>query len=119
MQNNAKLQIKLAKINHQEYELGVTLGTGSFGRVRVGKNKKGNYVAMKILKKVEIIRSKQTDHIMNEISILSNISHPFIIGIDGVSQDERNLFLALELVNGGELFSYLRSVGMLDLDQTM
>ena len=119
MQNNAKLQIKLPKINLQEYELGVTLGTGSFGRVRVGKNKKGNYVAMKIMKKIEIIRKKQTDHIMNEISILGNISHPFIIGIDGVCQDERNMYLALELVNGGELFSYLREVGKFDLDQSM
>jgi serine/threonine protein kinase len=73
---------------------------------------------MKIMKKIEIIRSKQTDHIMNEISILTSINHPFIINIDGVTQDERNMYLALELVNGGELFTYLRGVGKLDLDQS-
>jgi len=119
MQSNAKLNITLPKINLQEYELGVTLRTGFFGRVRVGKNKKGNYVAMKIMKKSEILRSKQTVHIMSEICILSKISHPFIIGIDGVNQDEKNLYLALELVNGGELFAYLRGEGTLDLHQSM
>ena len=92
---------------------------GSFGRVRVAKNKKGNYVAMKIMKKIEIIRSKQTDHIMNEISILSSINHPFIINIDGVAQDDKHIYLALELVNGGELFTYLRGVGKLDTEQSM
>jgi len=110
---------KPEKIILSDYELGVTLGTGSFGRVRVAKNKKGNYVAMKIMKKIEIIRSQQTDHIMNEISILNSINHQFIISIDGVAQDEKYVYLALELVNGGELFTYLRGVGKLDLDHSM
>ena len=92
---------------------------GSFGRVRVAKNTKGNYVAMKMMKKIEIIRSKQTDHIMNEVSILNSINHPFVIGIEGVAQDDKYIYLALELVNGGELFTYLRGVGKLDSDQTM
>lgn len=74
---------------------------------------------MKIMKKIEIIRSKQTDHIMNEISILSSISHPFIINIDGVAQDDKHIYLALELVNGGELFTYLRGVGKLDTEQSL
>jgi len=71
------------------------------------------------MKKIEIIRSKQTDHIMNEISILSSINHPFITCIDGVAQDEKFIYLALELINGGELFTYLRGVGKLELDQSM
>lgn len=73
---------------------------------------------MKIMKKIEIIRSKQTDHIMNEISILNSINHPFIISLEGVSQDDKYIYLALELVNGGELFTYLRGVGKLDVDQS-
>jgi serine/threonine protein kinase len=35
------------------------LGTGSFGRVRLAKEKKtGDYVALKMLKKIEILRLK-------------------------------------------------------------
>ena len=101
-----------------DYEIGETLGTGSFGRVRISKNKKTNeYVAMKIMKKVEILKSKQADHIANEIKILSMIDHPFVIKFDGFTQDEKYLYLALELINGGELFTYLRSVGRFPVDQ--
>ena len=101
-----------------DYEIGETLGTGSFGRVRISKNKKTNeYVAMKIMKKVEILKSKQADHIANEIKILSMIDHPFVIKFDGFTQDEKYLYLALELINGAELFTYLRSVGRFPVDQ--
>ena len=109
-------KVKLMKLS--DYEIGETLGTGSFGRVRISKNKKTNeYVAMKIMKKVEILKSKQADHIANEIKILSMIDHPFVIKFDGFTQDEKYLYLALELINGGELFTYLRAVGRFPVDQ--
>jgi len=42
-----------------DYEIKHTLGTGSFGRVKLAKNKMTNkWVALKILKKAEIIRLK-------------------------------------------------------------
>ena len=69
------------------------------------------------MKKAEIVRSKQTDHILNEISILNSIDHPFIIGIEGVAQDDKFLYIALDFINGGELFTYLRSVGNLPVSQ--
>jgi serine/threonine protein kinase len=69
------------------------------------------------MKKVEIIKSKQTDHILNEIKILSMINHPFVITFDGFTQDDRYLYLGLELVNGGELFTYLRGVGRFPVEQ--
>ncbi len=31
------------------------------------------------MKKLEIIKSKQTDHILNEVKIISSIDHPFIV----------------------------------------
>ncbi len=53
---------------------------GSFGRVKLAKHKKSNRVyAIKMLKKSEIIRSKQIDHIHSEYNILSQINHPFIV----------------------------------------
>jgi serine/threonine protein kinase len=108
------------KLNLTDYEQGATLGTGSFGRVKIAKHKKtGYYVALKCMKKMEIIKSKQTDHIMNEIKILASIQHPFIITFDGFTQDEKLIYLSLELVNGGELFTYLRGVGKFQIDQAV
>ena len=109
---------KVRSINLSDYEMGETLGTGSFGRVKIAKNKKtGEFVAIKIMKKMEILKSKQADHISNEIKILSMIEHPFVITFEGFTQDDRNLYLALELINGGELFTYLRGVGRFPVDQ--
>lgn len=66
------------KINLSEYNIGVTLGTGSFGRVKLCKNKKtGEFSALKILKKHDIIKLKQVDHVISENTILIDIDHPF------------------------------------------
>lgn len=106
------------RLDLENYEIGVTLGTGSFGRVRIAKEKKtGRYVAVKILKKAEIIKMKQVDHIMNENNILASIDHPFIIYMDGFTQDDRSLYLVIEFVRGGEMFTYLRGIGKFDAKQ--
>lgn len=99
---------------------GLFESTGSFGRVRLARNKLSNkYCALKILKKAEIIRLKQVDHVISENSILAALSHPFIVNMDGFTQDERYLYLVLEFVSGGELFTYLRSVGRLEPPHSM
>lgn len=68
------------RLKLSEYEILQTLGTGSFGRVRLAKDiRMKKYVAVKILKKAEIIRLKQVDHIISECCILGSIKHPFIV----------------------------------------
>lgn len=78
------------KVALSDYELTTTLGTGilslsmtalgSFGRVRLARNKKtGDYYAMKILKKADIIKLKQVDHVISENTILADIEHPFLV----------------------------------------
>ena len=64
------------------FEVMTTLGTGTFGRVRLVKNvSNGKFCALKILKKSEIIRLKQVDHIKSEVSLLSMIQHPFVVNL--------------------------------------
>ena len=66
--------VKPKKVNIANYEIFRTLGTGTFGRVKLGKLKNSTkYVAIKILKKIKIIKLKQVDHILNELKILSSL----------------------------------------------
>ena len=45
------------KVSIDDYEMTTTLGTGSFGRVLLAKNKKsGEFYAMQRLKKADIIK---------------------------------------------------------------
>lgn len=52
-------EFKPTKVKLSDFEILQTLGTGSFGRVRLAKEKKtGDFVALKMLKKIEILRLK-------------------------------------------------------------
>lgn len=101
------------QLQKSTFTVGDTLGTGTFGRVRLVsyRHKKTLYFALKMLKKSEIIRLKQVEHIKAEKAILSRIAHPFIVNLYTSFQDERNLYMLMEYVIGGELFSQLRKVG--------
>mmetsp|Transcript_27661 Transcript_27661/g.81348 ORF Transcript_27661/g.81348 Transcript_27661/m.81348 type:complete len:375 (+) Transcript_27661:91-1215(+) len=102
-----------------------TLGTGTFGRVRLVEadtlrkhlaarqpepmsHATNCFLALKRMKKSEVVRLKQVEHILNEKSVLAETSHPFIVDMYATFQDERSLYMLLEYVPGGELFSHLR-----------
>ena len=94
------------------FEIGVTLGTGSFGRVRIVTHKKtGSIWALKMLKKSEVIRLQQVEHMISEKSILSRMDHPFIVRLAATFQDKKFLYMALEYIVGGEFFTHLRKAG--------
>lgn len=89
-----------------------TIGTGTFGRVCLCRYKNTDkYVAMKILAITDVIRLKQVEHVKNEKNILCDIRHPFIVNLLWYTSNEVFLYMVFEYVSGGELFSYLRSVG--------
>ena len=102
-----------------DFDLRATVGTGTFGRVRIVKLKSDmsrTPFALKMLKKSEVIRLKQVEHVKSEKDILLSIEHPFIVTLVAAFQDEKRLYMLMEFVNGGELFSYLRRQGRLPID---
>lgn len=112
----AKTLKKGKKSRLEDFETKTTLGTGSFGRVRLVKYKQTNeHFAMKILRKTRVVEMKQENHIKWEKKILSSIRHPFIVNIETSFQTKIFLYLVLELVQGGEFFSLLRKTGTLQL----
>ena len=53
---------------------------GSFGRVMLAKSRRsGEFFAMKRLKKSDIIKLRQVDHVISENTILADIEHPFLV----------------------------------------
>ncbi|XP_048757516.1 cAMP-dependent protein kinase catalytic subunit 1 isoform X2 [Ostrea edulis] len=89
-----------------------TLGTGSFGRVMLVQNKANKeFYAMKILDKQKVVKLKQVEHTLNEKKILQAIQFPFLVSLDYHFKDNSNLYMVLEFVTGGEMFSHLRRIG--------
>ena len=103
------------KQNLQNYNVGVTLGTGSFGRVRFATDMEtGAPYAIKMLKKVEVVRLEQVEHIQSEKAILAALDFPYIVRMAGTFQDQLYLYMVLEYIVGGEFFTHLRKKGRFD-----
>jgi protein kinase X len=101
-----------------EYQVIRTIGEGSYGRVKLIKNKKTKKTyALKILPKQQIIDLRQINHVYSELTILKEISHPFIVHLNNFFQDETNLYFQSEYVAGGELFTLMLNEGKLQVEQ--
>merc|ERR1712078_89516 len=68
----------------------------------------GNMYAVKFMKKHEIIKLKQVDHINAERNLMAQINHPLAVNMFGSFKDDRYVFIVMEVVTGGEMFTHLR-----------
>lgn len=70
------------------------------------------FYAVKVLKKAKIVKMKQVEHTNDERRMLSEVKHTFLITLWGTFQDSKNLYMVMDFVEGGELFSLLRKSGV-------
>lgn len=86
-----------------------TLGTGSFGRVHLVRSQHNSRsYAIKVLSKERVIKMKQVEHTNSEREMLERVRHPFLVNLWGTFKDSKNLYMVMDFVAGGELFSLLR-----------
>lgn len=79
-----KKKIDFGELTVFDFEISTTLGTGTFGRVRQVKIKgdaEKQVYALKMLKKTEVVRLNQVEHIKSEKEILQQIDYPFIVNM--------------------------------------
>ncbi len=104
-----KIDPKKEMVNLEHFLLKTVIGRGSYAKVVLVKKKdSGEIFAMKILKKKNIEKRKQEEHVITERNVLAWIIHPFIIKLFYSFQNEKKLFFVLEYCAGGELFNLLQ-----------
>lgn len=105
----AQPRVTKGKYTLNDFAIQRTLGTGSFGRVHLVQSKHNQrYYAVKVLKKAQVVKMKQVEHTNDERRMLQQVKHPFLITLWGTFQDSKNLYMVMDFVEGGELFSLLR-----------
>lgn len=89
-----------------------TIGQGSFGTVLLVKHEKSRQAfALKIQSKEFLLKRKLQDLVKNEVAIMSAVSHPLLNTLHQTFEDEQNVYMLLEYVPGGDMFSLIRNRG--------
>uniref|UniRef100_A0A1I7UV00 non-specific serine/threonine protein kinase n=1 Tax=Caenorhabditis tropicalis TaxID=1561998 RepID=A0A1I7UV00_9PELO len=95
-----------------------TIGKGAFGAVKKGTHIPTNYnVAIKILNRGRMKGLGTVMKTRNEIDNLQKLSHPHITRLFRVICTPSDIFLVMELVSGGELFSHITKKGTLGIKE--
>lgn len=95
-------------ITAADLEVMRTLGAGTFGRVKMCRHKPtGKPFALKVLQKAQIVAYGQQKNVMNERDVMAMIDHPFVLKLAATYTDRNCLYMVLEYVAGGELFTLL------------
>ncbi|KAL2062392.1 hypothetical protein VTL71DRAFT_6658 [Oculimacula yallundae] len=118
---NKDLGRKSRGLTVHDFELVRTLGTGTFARVwlvrlaKPAEEDRDKVYALKVLRKVDVIKLKQVDHVNHERSVLADVAgHPFITTLITTFSDHESLYMLLDYCPGGEVFSYLRKAKRFD-----
>ncbi|CAI9760079.1 unnamed protein product [Fraxinus pennsylvanica] len=100
------------------YELGRTLGEGSFAKVKFARNvETGESVAIKILDKEKVFIHKMIGQIKRKISTMKLIRHPNVIRMYEVMASKTKIYIVMEFVTGGELFDKIATKGRMKEDE--
>ncbi|XP_034709036.1 CBL-interacting serine/threonine-protein kinase 9 isoform X1 [Vitis riparia] len=100
------------------YEIGKTLGEGSFAKVKYARNSDtGDSVAIKVLDRDHVLRHKMVEQIKREISTMKLIKHPNVVTIFEVMASKTKIYIVVEFVDGGELFDRIAKNGRLKEDE--
>ncbi|XP_031486097.1 CBL-interacting serine/threonine-protein kinase 3 [Nymphaea colorata] len=101
-----------------KYELGRTIGEGTFAKVKFARNTEtGEPVALKILDKEKVLKHKLVEQIKREISTMKLIKHPNVVRLYEVMGSKTKIFIVLEFVTGGELFDKIVNFGRMSEDE--
>jgi CRP-like cAMP-binding protein len=101
---------EVVDIQFKDLQTLTVLGAGTFGRVSLVQHKTTKEVyALKALIKAEVVMHKQQANVVQEKDVMIQSNHPFILRLYTTFKDATKLYMLLEFVQGGELFSVIHT----------
>lgn len=100
----------------KDYEIIKAISKGAFGSVFLAKRRlTGEYVAIKCLKKTDMIAKNQVLNVKSERAVMMKQSDsPYVAQLYCSFQTKDYLYLVMEYLNGGDCAALLKMLGTLD-----
>ncbi|KAG8377757.1 hypothetical protein BUALT_Bualt08G0066200 [Buddleja alternifolia] len=98
-----------------DFDIIKPISRGAYGKVFLARKRTtGDLFAIKVLKKLDMLRKNDIDRILAERNILITVRNPFVVRFFYSFTSKDNLYLVMEYLNGGDLYSLLKKVGCLE-----
>lgn len=96
-----------------DYEIINAISKGAFGSVYLARKKlTGEYFAIKVLKKADMIAKNQVMNVRAERAIMmSQSDSPFVANLYFTFQSKHYLYLVMEYLNGGDCAALIKGLG--------
>ncbi|KAI6218583.1 Aurora kinase [Aphelenchoides besseyi] len=102
-----------------DFEVGRPLGKGQYGNVYLARDRKYKIpVALKILFKRQIEKSRVEQQVAREVEIQTRLQHPNILQLYNHFHDDKKIYLILEYALNGELMKKLEKKGCFSEEET-
>nr|GEW87429.1 serine/threonine-protein kinase tricorner-like [Tanacetum cinerariifolium] len=112
------MRLQRHKMGVDDFELLTMIGKGAFGEVRICREKSTtNVYAMKKLKKSEMLRRGQVEHVKAERNLLAEVDSNCIVKLYCSFQDTDYLYLVMEYLPGGDMMTLLMRKDTLNEDE--
>ncbi|TFY83938.1 hypothetical protein EWM64_g55 [Hericium alpestre] len=111
---------RTAATSIKDFEIIKPISKGAFGSVFLAKKKAtGDYFAIKVLKKADMIAKNQITNVKAERMILmKQAESPFVAKLFFTFQSKENLYLVMEYLNGGDCAALIKTLGALPEEWT-
>ena len=120
LHKEAELNRKMRKkISTRDFEPLSIIGRGAFGEVRICRHiETSEVVAVKRMKKAEMINKNQVNHIKAEREVLVKARNEWIVDLKYSFQDDKYLYLVMDFLPGGDLMTLLMRKDILSEEES-
>eukprot|EP00210_Caulerpa_lentillifera_P007543 g7206.t1 len=112
-------RLRRQRFTADDFEHLTIIGRGAFGEVRIVREKgTGRLMAMKKLKKEDMVRRGQIAHVKAERNVLAEVKDRHVVTLYYSFQDNDHLYLLMEYLPGGDIMTMLMRKDILSEEET-
>jgi len=110
----ANLRKRRVRLRQGDFQILTQVGQGGYGQVFLAQKKDTKEVcALKVMSKKLLFKLDEIRHVLTERDILTTAKSEWLVRLLYSFQDDKNIYLAMEYVPGGDFRTLLNNTGVL------